>query len=145
MLKLFREVGERPSSLLCGNLFNAVGIAKLILVWPKLSEAMESCGRPVKRKVGVSSENLQKHLFIRVLNMPLDYHRISCYHEILYQKCWNSELGHLFDPEKALRAEGVPENFIDIPKVFWTIWRISLAIRTILIKFLDISTFSYCK
>ena len=85
---------------------------------------MESCGRPVKRKVGVSSENLQKHLFIRVLNMPLDYHRISCYHVILYQKCLNSEPGHLFNPEKAAGDEewgerggrdGVPENFIDTP------------------------------
>ena len=88
---------------------------------------MESCGRPVKRKVGVSSKNLQKHLFIRVLNMPLDYHRISCYHVILYQKCLNKEPGHLFNPEKAVGDEeweggrgrdGVPENFIDTPQVF---------------------------
>ena len=83
---------------------------------------MESCGRPVKRKVGVSSENLQKHLFIRVLNMPLDYHRISCYHVILYQKCLNSEPGHLFNPEKAVGvgggADAVPENFIETPQVF---------------------------
>ena len=76
----------------------------------KQSESMESCGRPVDRKVGVSGF---KHLFVRVLNMPLDYHGISCFHVILYQKCWNSEAGRLFN---FLRQY---ELFSSILWIFW--------------------------
>ena len=36
--KLFREVGELCSLLLCANLLNAIAIAKLILIWPNLTE-----------------------------------------------------------------------------------------------------------
>ena len=132
MLKLFREEGELPFSLLCGYLFSAIAIAKLILIWNKL---IEWSNLKLWRVVAYQSKK----------KLPLDYHRISCYHVILYQKCWNSEPGHLFNHEKAVGGEGVPENFIDISQVFWTIWRLSLPIRTILIKFLDILTFSYCK
>ena len=38
LLKRFKEAGKLPSSLLSAHILNAIAIAKLILIWPKLNE-----------------------------------------------------------------------------------------------------------
>ena len=136
MLKLLREEGELPSPPLCANLLNVIGIAKLILIWPKLTEWSNlKLWRVVADKSWEKLEFLvtiyKKKLLVRVLHMPLDYHRI-----ILYQKCWNSEPVHWGGglPKTSStflklfgRYEDILRQYELFSLVFWIFWHFLFA------------------
>ena len=149
MPKLLRKEGDLPSSL-CGNIFNALGIAKPILVWPKLTEwsnlklwrvVAGQSRKKLEFLVKICKSICLSGFWICLWNI-IEYHAIMQY---CIKSVETANQVICLTLKRLWRGEGVPENFIDIPQVFRKIWRLSSPIWTILIKFLDILTFSYCK
>ena len=117
LLQLSKEGGHFPTSLLCAHLLDAIGMIKLILIWPKLTkknnlyvwrvvadqlrETTETYSEPCQASKMEIFTKICKKLHLRCLTgLWIRVWTIIEYHVILYQKRWNCWLRSLFKHKK---------------------------------------------